>query len=136
MARGSPGPPKTRRAGGTRTGYPEAMNSSDRSLNRLFIKFTVYNPFFRHKFMINVCSKKKSSRHCFRLRFLRCHFLNFRFLYLPSCTLSFCCWTIHDTNCHRLLEGPVTLRPTVGLGRSMNVSVNGAVDAVRQYVRY
>jgi hypothetical protein len=30
-----------------------AMNSGDRSLDHLFIKFTVYTPFFRNKFVIN-----------------------------------------------------------------------------------
>jgi hypothetical protein len=45
---------------------PNTMNSSDQSLNHLFIKFTVYSLFFQHKFVMNdIFSIKKCSQHFF-----------------------------------------------------------------------
>jgi hypothetical protein len=55
---------------------PNAMNS--RSISESPIKFTVYNVFFRHKFMMNDTFRiKKCSQHCFYPRFLHSHFLSF-----------------------------------------------------------
>jgi hypothetical protein len=53
---------------------PNAMNKSDQHLSHLFIKFTVFNLFFGHKFVKNYTfSIKKCSRQCFQPRFLSCN---------------------------------------------------------------